>query len=109
MVGTDPLHRLRQVGPGGGVGDGVHGQSPGLYRLLYVPLVGFQGGASEVRASHPKRPQAGHPVRARQLLVSALCTANAVGRLRYHRSEFDEVLKDIRIYIHDKLKVPQLD
>jgi hypothetical protein len=41
--------------------------------------------------------------------VSALCTANAVGRLHYHRSEFDEVLKDIRIYIHDKLKVPQLD
>jgi hypothetical protein len=83
MVGTDPLHRLRQVGPGGGVGDGVHGQSPGLYRILYVPLVGFQGGASEDRASHPKRPQAGHPARGRQLLVSALCTANAVGRLHY--------------------------
>ena len=28
---------------------------------------------------------------------------------KIHRSEFDEVLKDIRIYIHDKLKVPQLD
>ena len=25
MVGADTLHRLRQVGPGGGVGDGVHG------------------------------------------------------------------------------------
>ena len=28
---------------------------------------------------------------------------------KIHRSEFDEVLKDIRIYIHDKLKVPQVD
>jgi hypothetical protein len=35
MVGTDTLHRLRQVGPGGGVRDGVHAQSPGLYRIAY--------------------------------------------------------------------------
>jgi hypothetical protein len=28
---------------------------------------------------------------------------------KIHLSEFDEALKDIRIYIHDKLKVPQLD
>ena len=28
---------------------------------------------------------------------------------KIHRSEFDEALKGIRIYIRDKLKVPQLD
>jgi len=27
---------------------------------------------------------------------------------RIHRSEFDEVLKDIRKYLHDKLKIAQV-